>query len=758
MLRIVLMAKEIHITKASGESVKFSEHKLIVSLQRAGASKEQIETILNAIANKLFEGISTKQIYRIAFRILKENSKRVASKYHLKRAIMELGPSGYPFEHYVGEIFRSQGYETKVGVIVQGQCVKHEIDVIAEKGKQLLMVECKYHNQQGIFCDVKIPLYINSRFLDVQSNWKQLPDTKSKIFEGWLVTNTHFTSDAIQYGTCAGLKLLGWDYPPNTGLKDIIDEKGLYPITCISSLTKNEKRELLDNKIVLCQELYSNPKFLERLRIKQNRIEKIVEETKELCNFLVKENVSTKHQLKPMQTGKEEITIQFLGAVGTVTGSKYYIRTPNKTILVDCGLFQGIKDLRLLNWKKLPVTESKIDLVLLTHGHLDHSGYLPRLVKEGFKGQIWGSKPTLEIAKIILEDSAHIQEEDADRANKERFSKHHPAKPLYGTLDVEQTVPLFKTQLIDQWIDIDKDIQCRFRYSGHIIGSTFIELRVGTKIIVFSGDLGRKGDLLMYPSEKPTEADVVLIESTYGNRFHEANSEQRLAAIINNSIKHEGTIIIPSFAVERSQMLMYLLWQLRKKGTIPNIPIYMDSPMGANVLDVFLNNIKWHKLPISDCKEMCKDITIVSTPQETNRLIATSKTKIVIAGSGMATGGRVLSYMAHYLGDPNATILFVGYQAEGTRGRTLIDGADDVKLYGKYFKVRAKIENLSGMSSHADQNGLIDWLSELQLKPEHIFIVHGEKDSAIALQSRIKDMYGWESEIPQLNQSYSIEL
>lgn len=280
------MAKEFFITKASGESVKFSEQKLITSLQRAGAGKEQIATILDAIRNKLFEGISTKQIYRIAFNMLKENSKRIASKYHLKRAIMELGPSGYPFEHFIGEIFRYQGFEAKVGIVVKGLCVNHEIDVLAEKDNKLLMVECKYHNQQGIFCDVKIPLYINSRFIDVQSFWKTMPATKDKDYEGWLVTNTHFTGDAIQYGNCAGLKMLGWDYPNNSGLKDIIDDLGLYPITCISTLTKSEKQQLLESKVVLCQELYHNPKILEKMRIKQNRIENIIEETKQLCKNL----------------------------------------------------------------------------------------------------------------------------------------------------------------------------------------------------------------------------------------------------------------------------------------------------------------------------------------------------------------------------------------------------------------------------------------------------------------------------------------
>lgn len=449
---------------------------------------------------------------------------------------------------------------------------------------------------------------------------------------------------------------------------------------------------------------------------------------------------------------KSDIKIQFLGAAGTVTGSKYFIQALGKSILVDCGLFQGIKELRELNWNTLSIPIEKIDLVLLTHGHLDHVGYLPKLMKEGFSGFIWGTAPTLEIAKIILEDSARIQEEDAERANKEKFTKHQPAEPLYNTKDVLKTLPHFRIQTLDKWITIDTDISCRFRYNGHIIGATFIELKIKNEIIVFSGDIGREQDPLLYPPQRPEKADVLLIESTYGNRHHPTDSEEQMVSIVNKALSKKGTIIIPSFAVERTQTLMYLIWQLRKQSKIPFIPIYMDSPMGTNVLDVFEHNLAWHKLALEDCKEMCKDIKVIRTIQETNRLSSTKESKIIIAGSGMASGGRVLTYFAQYLGDPSATILLAGYQAEGTRGRALLDGAKELKLFGKYFPVKATIENMEGLSAHADQQGLLDWLSKLSSTPNEIFIVHGEKESASALKNKIKEVYGWNAAIPKLNQ------
>lgn len=449
---------------------------------------------------------------------------------------------------------------------------------------------------------------------------------------------------------------------------------------------------------------------------------------------------------------KDTIKIQFLGASGTVTGSKYLIETKSKNILIDCGLFQGLKELRQLNWNNLPVNVAKIDIVLLTHGHLDHTGYLPRLVNEGFAGEVWGTGPTLEIAKIILEDSARIQEEDAERANSEKFSKHQPAKPLYDRENVKKTLPLFRPQLLDKWIQIDNEIFCRFRYNGHILGATFIELKIGPKTIVFSGDIGREKDLLMYPPQKPEKADVILIESTYGDRLHPSNIEEQLKTIINKSVIRQGTIIIPGFAVERIQTLMYLLWKLRKEGAIPNIPIYMDSPMGTNVLDVFKNNPSWHKLSMDECKEMSEEIRLIRTIQETYALAKSESSKIIIAGSGMASGGRVLTYFVQYLGSPASTILLAGYQAEGTRGRALLNGAKEIKIFGKFFPVKARIENLEGLSSHADQQGLIEWLSKLTTRPTEIFIVHGEHEAAAALKNKIKEVYDWDAAIPKLNQ------
>jgi metallo-beta-lactamase family protein len=442
-----------------------------------------------------------------------------------------------------------------------------------------------------------------------------------------------------------------------------------------------------------------------------------------------------------------DVKIQFLGAAGTVTGSKYFIQAAGKNVLVDCGLFQGLRELSQLNWQPLAIDAASVDIVLLTHGHLDHTGYLPRLVKEGFKGQVWGTAPTLQIAKVILEDSARIQEEDADRANKQGFSKHNPVLPLYGIEDVENTLPLFYPQPLDTWVPLAPGMECRYKYNGHIIGATFIELKVGEKVIVFSGDIGRENDLLMYPPQQPTHADVVVMEATYGGTTHPENAEAELIRIINDCAARQGSIIIPSFAVERTQLLMYLLWKLKASGDIPAIPVYMDSPMAANVLDVFERNLSWHKLPLDDCRKMCEDIKIIDNIRETNQLAQSDLPKIVIAGSGMATGGRVLTYMLNYLPNPTATILLAGFQSEGTRGRDLLDGATEIKIFGKFFSVKAKIENITSLSSHAGQPGLINWLSKLDAPPKGIFLVHGETDALEALQAKLKEVYGWDATI-----------
>lgn len=455
----------------------------------------------------------------------------------------------------------------------------------------------------------------------------------------------------------------------------------------------------------------------------------------------------------------DKIFLHFLGAAGTVTGSKYLIETPQKKFLVDCGLFQGLKQLRLLNWEHLPVDVPSIDFVLLTHGHLDHVGYLPRLIKDGFNGKIYGTAPTLDIAEIILRDSARLQEEEAAQANKEGFSKHHPAKALYTEKDVEATLTHFETVNLNQWQDLGADIQARFQTNGHIIGSTFIELHIQGKKFVFSGDIGQEDDLLLMPPKKPTEADILFIESTYGDRLHpEGDVKERLKTIILETIARGGSVIIPSFAVERTQVMMYLLWQLRISGDLPDIPLIMDSPMGSRVLGVFEKHKGWHKLPSDEYTAMCALFQVVENYQETMNLVETNYPKIIIAGSGMVTGGRVLSYLQHYIENPQHTVLLVGYQGEGTRGRQLLEGIHEIKIHGKYYPVKSRIEVLHGLSAHGDQAELLRWMSEIQTPPEKTFIIHGEKQAADTFQVKIKDTYGWESEVPNLYEIVEIPL
>lgn len=455
----------------------------------------------------------------------------------------------------------------------------------------------------------------------------------------------------------------------------------------------------------------------------------------------------------------QKISVHFLGAAGTVTGSKYLIETPQKKFLVDCGLFQGLKELRLLNWDYLPVEVSTIDFVILTHGHLDHVGYLPRLIKAGFKGKIYGTDPTLDIAEIILKDSAKIQEEEALRANKDGYSKHSPAEPLYDLKDVEKTLTHFRTIKTNEWVDFGNEIKVRYQTNGHILGSCFIEVHIEEKKFVFSGDVGQESDLLMYPPARPQEADVLFVESTYGDRLHSnENIKEHLKKIILETVEKGGSVVIPSFAVERTQTLMYLIWQLYKEGEIPKIPYIMDSPMGANVLEVFIRHQEWHKLSFDDCSQMCQLFEMVKDYKDTLNWIDTSFPKIIIAGSGMVTGGRVLSYLQSYIGNPQNTILFVGYQGEGTRGRKLLDGAHEIKIYGKYYEVKAQIEIIDGLSAHGDQKDLINWMSEIKNKPEKVFIIHGERQAADTFRVKLKDTYGWDCIIPKLYEIQEINL
>jgi len=451
----------------------------------------------------------------------------------------------------------------------------------------------------------------------------------------------------------------------------------------------------------------------------------------------------------------EKVSIHFLGAAGTVTGSKFLIQTNGSSILIDCGMFQGLKELREKNWDYLPVDVASIDVVLLTHGHLDHTGYLPRLVKQGFRGKIIGTEPTLAITEIILKDSAKIHEEEAKRANEEAYSKHPIAKPFYSIIEAEDTLGYFQSQEENIWVSHSQDIKYRFQYSGHIIGATFIELEIYGKIFVFSGDIGRKDDLLLFPPVKPGRADYLFMESTYGNKLHPIESvSEKLIELINKTIHQRGNLIIPSFAVERLQALMFILWRLFDKNQIPNIPIYIDSPMGNNVLSVFERFPNWHKLPMKDFNAMNNRMNIITSYKETWETISDKQPKIVIAGSGMVTGGRVLTYLEQLIDEPTTSVLLVGFQAEGTRGRQMLEGAHELKFYGKYHEVKAQIYHIESLSAHADQQGLLDWTSNIKNTPEKVFLIHGESTAQDTLRVKLKDTYNWRVQIPKL---YDIE-
>ncbi len=449
--------------------------------------------------------------------------------------------------------------------------------------------------------------------------------------------------------------------------------------------------------------------------------------------------------------------ITFLGAAGTVTGSKFLMEAFGKNILIDCGMFQGLKELRERNWESLPITVEDIDVVLLTHGHLDHVGYLPRLLKEGFKGKIIGTAPTLAIAEIILKDSAKIHEETADKANEEKFTKHQPALPFYTMKDAERTIQHFQVEVENKWIAFTENISYRFQYNGHIIGATFIELDINGKRFVFSGDIGRTDDFLLNNPKKPEWADFLFIESTYGNKLHPKEDVGTiLSQIIKETIHKNGNLIIPSFAVERLQTLMYILWELYKENKIPNIPIFVDSPMGNNVLDVFKRFPKWHKLSPADYNAMCNHVNIIQSYKETWETIDDKRSKIIIAGSGMVTGGRVLTYLQQLIDHASTTVLLVGYQAEGTRGRQLQEGAHEIKFFGKYYPVKASIKIIDSLSAHADQEDLIQWMSGIKNVPEKIYLIHGEPTALDAFRVKIKDTYNWNATIPKLLDSEQI--
>lgn len=453
------------------------------------------------------------------------------------------------------------------------------------------------------------------------------------------------------------------------------------------------------------------------------------------------------------------IKIKFLGAAGTVTGSKYLLQLDTFSILIDCGLFQGLKYLRTMNWDPLPIDISAIDAVLVTHAHLDHTGYLPLLTRQGYKGSIYMTSPTADLAGIVLRDSAKIQEEDAAKANREGYSRHELALALYTEKDVDNCVAQFRKCNADEWMPLVKEIKFRFVKNGHILGSCFIEIDYKGKIFVFSGDIGREESLTLAPPQAPERADVLVIESTYGNRIHqEAPAVDQLSEIINDALRKKGNILISSFAIGRSQELMVLVQKLKKQNKIPNIPVYLDSPMSSEATKVMFNHPDWHKLSYEECKEIAENVFFVKSVEESYAVMETPGPKIIIAASGMLAGGRILNYLKAYIEDPKNTLLLVGYQAEGTRGKTVKEGGHEIKIHGKYYKVKAEVRELATLSAHADQGELLDWMKNIKNKPENIFLVHGENDALFTFQLKIKDELGWKAVVPMLNDEMIILL
>jgi metallo-beta-lactamase family protein len=441
--------------------------------------------------------------------------------------------------------------------------------------------------------------------------------------------------------------------------------------------------------------------------------------------------------------------LQFLGATGTVTGSKYLVTAGYDKILVDCGLFQGFKQLRLRNWAPLPLKLASLSSVVLTHAHIDHSGYLPLLVKNGFAGKVRCSEATYELCRILLPDAGRLQEEEAEYANRRGFSKHRPALPLYTEEDAKRSLAYFAPVEFNREIGLG-GLRLRLVPAGHILGASIVCLRDGVRTLVFSGDLGRPNDPIMVAPSAIREADYLVLESTYGDRLHDPEDPRiKLGRVIRKTGERGGVVVIPSFAVGRAQSLLYNIHQLKSEGAIPaDLPVYLNSPMAADVTEIYHKHRAEHRLTPEQCRAMCAAATIVNTPEESKRLNEKKGPMVVIAASGMATGGRVVHHIKAFAPDPRNTILFSGFQAGGTRGATILSGAESVKIHGEYVPIRAEVAVISNLSAHADYAEILDWLRGFERPPRETFITHGEPVAADALRHRIEEQLRWRARVP----------
>jgi metallo-beta-lactamase family protein len=451
--------------------------------------------------------------------------------------------------------------------------------------------------------------------------------------------------------------------------------------------------------------------------------------------------------------------LQFLGATGCVTGSRFVLEAGKDRVLIDCGLFQGTKELRLRNWARFPVDPSSVDHVILTHAHLDHSGYLPKFVKEGFQGDVLASPATVDLCGVLLPDSGHIQEADARFANKRGFSKHKPALPLYSEIEAIESLRLLKSVPYRQTYRLSPGLSFSFQPAGHIIGSCLVRVRIEDKgkalEALFSGDLGRYDQPITHDPTPVESADYLLIESTYGDKLHEgSNVKEELASVITQTAERGGVVLIPSFAVGRAQELMYVLRELEDAGRIPYLPVYVDSPMAIDATRILMKYPEEHDVQMA--REYtagldplnCREVNFVRTAELSKAINEMRYPMIIIASSGMATGGRVLHHLLHRLPDSRNTVLFVGYQAEGTRGRSLVEGVREIKIHGQMVQVRAQIRAFGHFSAHADYAEMLRWLANFKRPPRAVFLVHGEPEPRKSLAEKIQRQLGWNVVLP----------
>lgn len=456
-------------------------------------------------------------------------------------------------------------------------------------------------------------------------------------------------------------------------------------------------------------------------------------------------------------------TLTFLGAAGgTVTGSKHLLEDGASRLLLDCGLFQGLKALRERNWAPPPLDPTTLGAVILSHAHIDHSGYLPRLCRDGFGGPIYATSGTLDLLKVMLPDAAHLQEEEAAFANRHRTSKHDPALPLYTTADAERVLTQVKRVDFGEQFTPVPGVEARFAHSGHILGAGLVTCLIGGRRLVFSGDLGRYGVPIMVDPDPVPEADVLLVESTYGDRLHPPDDHaDKLAAAVTRAAQEKGWLLIPAFAVGRSQEILYDLRRLETAGRIPSLPVYLDSPMGIQATAIYAAHTDEHDAELKQTegagqRPFAPRLFHLSRTVEESKGLNTDGPGVIVAGSGMATGGRILHHLKRLLPDPRTTVLFVGYQAAGTRGRLLRDGATTIKMLGETVPVRARIEVSDSYSAHADRGEILRWLAGFKRPPEATYVVHGEPEAATALRDAITSRLGWRAAVAEDGQRVAL--